>query len=928
VAAAVVIPPLVNIGRYQRQVTALMSNALGRPVHLSSVELRLLPRPGFVLHDLTVSEDPKFGAEPILFARSVVASVGIFPLWRGKLQVTRVNVDEASLNLVRTSQGRWNLESLMQQAQPSLTGNPQPAGPGGSVMGRPFPYLEATNSRVNLMRGAEKGPFSLVNTDLSLWQDQPGEWRVRLRGQPVRTDMEMIWADTGEVRLEGSLRSAPQLRDMPLKLQAEWREAQLGQLSRLLLGSDAGWRGDLTADVEVEGTADAAQTKARLRATGVRREEFTPETPLDLDANCTLRYQRSQSAIHDVDCDTSIGKGKLHLKGDLPGSGEPTAMLEVKQVPLQAALDLLRTVRSGLAPGMSAKGEANGTLEYVAVPEPPATPAARPGKRIRPTAPAAPMLPLKGSLILEGGVLRGGQLKEPLVLPVITFAPVLESLPAPSPKTSSDTGKARVLAASAPSLLRLESHFTIPLGTAAPSKPILPSPSGETKPAAPEESNDTEPKSSGAKDTAAKDTAEIPEIEGHSAPSVAVHVSLGVHGYQASISGSAPATKARDLAYAFGLPHLDAVDAVNGGTSEFDLSAAGPWTASKEPFAATNAGSDATAAESSTTRTVSVDPTLAAQTDVFSGYIQLHRVPWKAPYLARAVDLSQATVTFAADAVRVNSDFSYGTPKDILKGSLAVKFLPNCKTGECNPPVQLHFGALDAALVQAALLGPAEEKSILTPIVDRIRAADQPKWPAIKMQISADSLVLGPAQIQKPTALARIEGSGLELESWEASGLGGTAHGTGKCNWSDGKPSYSFEGQFSHLNPASVATVLGTHWKDGSLDGTGNVTLSGLNEKELAASASGEVQFQWNNGSFLASSAQPIHFDAWTGQATLASGKAEIKKNTLTTGKKSSVVAGVIPFGGPAKLTVNTMATTASAQSAPRSDLPTSTPLR
>jgi uncharacterized protein involved in outer membrane biogenesis len=196
-AAAVVIPPLVNIGRYQRQVTALMSSAMGRPVRLSSVGLRLLPRPGFVLHDLTVSEDPNFGAEPVLFARTVVASVGIFPLWRGRLQVTRVSVDEASLNLVRTAQGHWNLESLMMQAQPSLTGSAGTPGPRGSAMARHFPYLEATNSRVNLMRGAEKSPFSLVNTDLSLWQDQPGEWRVRLRGQPVRTDVELIWPDTG-----------------------------------------------------------------------------------------------------------------------------------------------------------------------------------------------------------------------------------------------------------------------------------------------------------------------------------------------------------------------------------------------------------------------------------------------------------------------------------------------------------------------------------------------------------------------------------------------------------------------------------------------------------------------------------------------------------------------------------------------------------
>ena len=52
--AIVVMPPLVSMNRYKSRITQLLSESLGRPVRLSSVELRLLPRPGFVLTDLTV----------------------------------------------------------------------------------------------------------------------------------------------------------------------------------------------------------------------------------------------------------------------------------------------------------------------------------------------------------------------------------------------------------------------------------------------------------------------------------------------------------------------------------------------------------------------------------------------------------------------------------------------------------------------------------------------------------------------------------------------------------------------------------------------------------------------------------------------------------------------------------------------------------
>src|SRR5580692_4887851 len=114
--AALLAPPWISIGRYKARITQLMSTALGRPVRLSSVELRLLPRPGFVITDLTVEEDPAYGAEPVLHANTVVASIRLLSLWRGRLEVSRLSVDDASLNLVRDSAGRWTLDPFFRTA--------------------------------------------------------------------------------------------------------------------------------------------------------------------------------------------------------------------------------------------------------------------------------------------------------------------------------------------------------------------------------------------------------------------------------------------------------------------------------------------------------------------------------------------------------------------------------------------------------------------------------------------------------------------------------------------------------------------------------------------------------------------------------------------------------------------------------------------
>jgi hypothetical protein len=155
----------------------------------------------------------------VLHASTVTAAFRIPSLWQGKLEISRISVDDASLNLVRTDAGRWNLDTLFRtataQAGVHASGDTQAGSstPGSSRRTTPFPYLEATNFRINFKSGSEKLPLSLVNTDLSFWQEEPGDWRIRVRGQPARTDVSLDLADTGIVRVEASVKRAGELRE-------------------------------------------------------------------------------------------------------------------------------------------------------------------------------------------------------------------------------------------------------------------------------------------------------------------------------------------------------------------------------------------------------------------------------------------------------------------------------------------------------------------------------------------------------------------------------------------------------------------------------------------------------------------------------------------------------------------------------------------
>ena len=462
--AVIVVPPLVSISRYKSRITHLMSESLGRPVRLSSVKLRLFPWPGFVLTDLTVEEDPAYGAEPVLHANTVTASIRLLSLWRGRLEIGTISVDEASLNVVRTTEGRWNLDPLFRtaaaKAQPAAGGT----GSGRKQRATPLPYLEATNSRINFKRGAEKLPFSLVATDLSFWQEQPGDWRIRLRGQPARTDLSLDLADTGLVRLEARAQEAPELRRMPVHLDLEWREAQLGQLTRLLIGSDPGWRGDLTGELHLDGTPDAAQIQTRLRATGVHRAEFAPAAPMDFDASCGFLYHFSARAVENLACDSPLGDGRVHLAADLPGNGRlpgngglPRLSVEVDRIPVAAGLDALRTVRSDFGPGLEAAGSISGKISYAAIAPETVAPAkqqraARRGDKARSAKMhPVPQGPLTGSLTVQGFQLSGDGLSTPIQASRLVLVPVAtppqSQLPGHSPASvqpAAQIGRAHV----------------------------------------------------------------------------------------------------------------------------------------------------------------------------------------------------------------------------------------------------------------------------------------------------------------------------------------------------------------------------------------------------------------------------------------------------------------------------------------------------
>ncbi len=287
------VPPLINVSRFQRRIARNIGNAVGRPVHFDRVSLSLLPLPGFTLDNFVVDEDPAFGYEPILRADQVNVTLRISSLWGRRVEFSKIALitvnEPPDVNLVHRYDGKWNIESLLLQAS-HIEAAPTAqrfAGPA-----RRFPYIEATGARVNLKLDQEKTPFSLSEADFALWLPEAHQWHLRLEARPVRTDTSP--GDTGIIRMEGTLGGpdsptgdqASSLAQIPINLSGAWRDAQLGGLSRLLFGSDAGLRGDFSLTFGILGTIGHNAIVSNITLNNARRADFVPPRPLSLEAAC------------------------------------------------------------------------------------------------------------------------------------------------------------------------------------------------------------------------------------------------------------------------------------------------------------------------------------------------------------------------------------------------------------------------------------------------------------------------------------------------------------------------------------------------------------------------------------------------------------------------------------------------------------------
>jgi hypothetical protein len=403
-----------------------------------------------------------------------------------------------------------------------------------------------------------------------------------------------------------------------------------------------------------------------------------------------------------------------------------------------------------------------------------------------------------------------------------------------------------------------------------------------------------------------------------------LNLRFSISGYQVAARGQASFARARELARVTGIPGTEALAAFAGEPIAVDLVAEGPWMPAEEIASGNTLPADLVS-QNPTESSPANPPDDSLKTgsgDTLAGTVTVHNANWQADYLAGHVVVDNATLHIANRDLRWDPvEFTYGP----LKGTASLTLPSACEPQQapqqpCRAQFQIQFADLDASAFESALSGARAKGSLLSNLIDRLHSSSAPSWPQLAGTVTADSLVLGPVTLQNVAASLRIVPTGAEITSFDAALFGGTVHLAGtltKPASDPDNPEYTLGGDFQKLNVADVGRLLGLHWTGGSLQGNGNLELSGYTDADLASSAKGDLHFECGQGSISnakpaiaggAIKSEPIpavltRFDHWSGDAAIANGALQLGQNQVSVGtRKHSVEAGVT-FGDPPQIT-------------------------
>ena len=315
VIVALILPFVINVNQFRPQIESAADSALNRKVTIGNITLSIFAG-GVSVQDISVSDDPAFGKDPFLTAKSVDVSVELMPLiFSRTLNVTGLTINNPEVTLLRSSSGTWNFSTLGATAGKPEAPNAKPAGDAnGGASNVSVQKLEIKNGGISVgdVGSAKKHQYDAVNltaSNLSYTTQFPFELSAKTPGN-------------GTLKLNGKAGPLNQTDAQQTPFEANLDLQNFDVAASGFVDPSSGIAGVMTFTGDLSSDGQKLISKGKIQANNLQlvaggSPAKKPAT-VDYDTDYVLKTDAGTLKQGDV----HLGSALAHLNGTFARSGQ------------------------------------------------------------------------------------------------------------------------------------------------------------------------------------------------------------------------------------------------------------------------------------------------------------------------------------------------------------------------------------------------------------------------------------------------------------------------------------------------------------------------------------------------------------------------------------------------------------------------------
>ena len=332
VAVILAIPLFVNANTFRPVIQKQLSQVFGRDVKFGDLKLSVL-HGQMTASDLTVSEDPAFGAGPFLTADQLRIGIRLRPLlFSHELEIRSFVINSPKINVTRAANGTWNVSSIGHhvEAVAQSAGNGAVKPPGAPVALPPLPDLKV--ALVNIDNGTITASELPAHGDPSVYTHVNVEVRDFSFTSSFPFQLGADLPAGGTVSVVGHAGAINRDDAATTPLDAQLIVKGLTPVAAGFLNPESGFSlvADLDMKVSSDGTTLTNSGSALLTDLKLRKGASAAPKPIGIAYKGTHLLKAASGTIEDAAI--QVGDAAIHLNGTYQpvGAGASDPYLNLK----------------------------------------------------------------------------------------------------------------------------------------------------------------------------------------------------------------------------------------------------------------------------------------------------------------------------------------------------------------------------------------------------------------------------------------------------------------------------------------------------------------------------------------------------------------------------------------------------------------------